>query len=146
LVKVILASDDAAEVRATITGKDGQRLELVYEAGAWKVEASALDLYPQETPTKALSSFVSAYDKKRYDVLLRFVPESHLEGMDAEVLQNAWEGEQKAEMDAVVSGVRTALSDPSIEIVGTRATMAMEDGSTVEMVLERGVWKIEDFR
>ncbi len=146
LLRAARTSQNEAEVRATITGVDGQTLELVYEDGGWKIEESAVNLYSQETPRAALESFLAAFDRKRYDVLLRFVPRAHLEGMDEKVLRSAWEGEQKAEMEAIIEGVRAALPNTEIELLGDRAALTYAGGGTVEMVLERGVWKIEDFR
>ncbi len=138
--------ETSSEVRATITGRDGQKLELVLEDGEWKVEASAINLYSQESPKEALESFVLAYDQNRYDVLLRFVPSDHLANMDETLLRAAWEGEQKAEMDSIVEGLRAALPSADIELVGQRATLGYAGNATVELVLEAGLWKIEDFR
>lgn len=146
LLREVVDQGEASQIRATITGVDGETLELIFEGGAWKLEASALELYPQTEVGEALTSFVRAYDRNRYDILLRFVPDSQLVGMDEKVLRTAWEGEQKAEMDAVVEGIRVSLANPRIELVGERATMAYEGDGTVELVLEQGVWKIEDFK
>lgn len=140
------ASSEEATVRAVITGKNGETLELVYEGDAWRVEERAVDLYGQRTPRDALGSFVRAYDAKRWDVLLRFVPESEAQGMDAKVLETAWEGEQKAEIAAIVEGLRASLSAAPIEELGGRASMTYAGGGTVELVLERGLWKIVDFK
>ncbi len=89
------ASSNEATVRATITGRNGETLDLVYEGDAWRVEERAVDLYGQRTPRAALSSFVRAFDAKRWDVLLRFVPAGDQDGMDEKVLAGAWQGEQK---------------------------------------------------
>jgi hypothetical protein len=140
------ASSEEALVRATITGKNGETLDLVYEAGAWHIEERAVDLYGQRTPRDALSSFVRAYDAERYDVLLRFVPEADREGMDEKVLRTAWQGEQKAEIEAVVEGLRVSLVSAPIEELAGQASMTYAGGGTVELVSERGVWKIVDFK
>ena len=64
-------------VTATVTGPGGQELELVLENGRWKVEATAVDLYAQDTPRHAVQGFVRALERKRYDVLMRYVPDAH---------------------------------------------------------------------
>jgi hypothetical protein len=140
------ASSSGATVRAIITGKNGETLELVYEGDAWRIEERAVDLYGQRTPRDALSSFVRAYDAKRWDVLLRFVPDSERAGMDEKVLEQAWQGEQKAEIAAIVEGLRASLLAAPIEELGGQASMTYAGGGTVELVSERGVWKIRDFK
>src|SRR5450432_2532468 len=68
-------------VTAKVTGADGEPLLLVYESGAWRVDGSAIDLYSQATPESAALAFVRAVENQRYDVLLRFVPDSQREGL-----------------------------------------------------------------
>lgn len=133
-------------VTARVTAPDGESLLLVYEDGAWRIDASAVDLYGQSTPEQAVRSFVRAFGNKRYDVLLRFVPDAHREGLDAEKLKETWEGEQKEEMEQLVQALAAGLAEARVELVADRATLSYGSGSTVELVRERGQWKIEDFR
>ena len=131
-------------VTATVTSASGQELQLVLENGKWKVEATAIDLYAQDTPRHAIQGFVRAVERKRYDVVLKYVPDSHKEGLDATKLKGAWEGHDKEEIEQVVLGVKQALPSATIEETGDRATMAYSQG-TMQLVRERGLWKIEDF-
>jgi biotin synthase-like enzyme len=131
-------------VTATVTSATGQELELVLERGQWKVEATAIDLYAQDTPRHAIQGFLRAVERKRYDVVLKYVPDAHKEGLDASKLKAAWEGHDKEEMEQVVSALRQALPTATIEETGDRATMAYGAG-TMQLVRERGLWKIEDF-
>ena len=131
-------------VTATVTSTNGQELQLVLENGKWKVEATAIDLYAQDTPRHAIQGFVRAVDRKRYDVVLKFVPDSHKEGLDPSKLKSAWEGHDKEEIEQVVSSLKQALPTASIEETGDRATMAYGAG-TMQLIRERGLWKIEDF-
>jgi hypothetical protein len=131
-------------VTATVTSSSGQELQLVLENGKWKVEATAIDLYAQDTPRHAIQGFVRAVERKRYDVVLKFVPDTHKEGLDAAKLKAAWEGHDKEEIEQVVSALKQALPTASIEETGDRATMAHGAG-TMQLVRERGLWKIEDF-
>ena len=131
-------------VTATVTSSNGQELQLVLEGGKWRVEATAIDLYAQDTPRHAIQGFVRAVERKRYDVVLKFVPDSHKEGLDPSKLKTAWEGHDKEEIEQVVSSLKQALPSASIEETGERATMAYGAG-TMQLVRERGLWKIEDF-
>jgi hypothetical protein len=141
----LLRPVDESYVTATVTGPDGQALQLVYEGGGWRLDASALDLYSQATPQAALTSFIRAFDAQRFDVLLRFVPTAKLEGMDEKTLRTAWQGEQKTEMKQLVQTLKGSLSTLKIEQLGDRATLSYGSGGSVEMVREQGNWKIEEF-
>lgn len=131
-------------VTATVTSPSGQELHLVLESGAWRVEATAIDLYAQDTPRHAVQGFVRALERKRYDVILRYVPDAHKEGLDPAKLKAAWEGHDKEEMDQVLSALKQALPTATIEETGERATLPYGAG-TLQLVRERGLWKIEDF-
>jgi hypothetical protein len=133
-------------VTATVTSPKGDTVLLVYEDGRWKLDGSAINLYGQSTPRQSLEAFLRAFERKRYDIMIRFVPDSHLEGLDADKLKAAWEGAQKEDMIRITSALRSALSNNSaqFEEIGDRATMAY-GSNTVQLVREHGLWKIEDF-
>src|SRR5687767_3114502 len=96
-------------VTATVTAPSGQSVLLVYEEGAWRVDGSAIDLYSQATPEAAVLAFVRAFESRRYDVLLRFVPDSEREGLDAARLRKAWEdGEQRDELERLTQALKAA--------------------------------------
>ena len=132
-------------VTATVTSPKGETLLLVYEGGRWRLDASAINLYGQVTPRQTVESFLRAFDHGRYDVMMRFVPDAHLEGLDAQKLRAAWEGPQKDEMLRITAAIRAALATAQLEETGERATMAYGSGGTVQLVREHGAWKIEDF-
>jgi hypothetical protein len=131
-------------VTAVVTSPSGQELELVLEKGRWKVESNAIDLYAQDTPRHAVQGFVRALERRRYDVILRYVPDGHKEGLDGAKLKQAWEGYDKEEMAQLIAALRQALPAASIEEAGDRATMPYGAG-TMQLVREHGLWKIEDF-
>jgi hypothetical protein len=134
----------AAAVTATVTTETGDALELVLEKGEWKIDSSAVDLYSQDTPRHALLGFMRALERRRYDIVLRYIPDGHREGLDAAKLKTAWEGIEKDEMLLVLEGLKRALVSAVIEEAGERATMPYSKG-TVQLVRERNAWKIEDF-
>lgn len=141
----LLAPAEVPRVTATLTSAEGERLLLVYEDGGWRVDGSALDLYARDTPEAALSAFVRAFDNKRYDVLMRFVPEAKREGMTEEQLRRAWEGEQRPQVEQLTQALKASLPNLHVEVLGTRATATYGTGGTVELVHEQGGWRIEDF-
>jgi hypothetical protein len=104
-----------ALVTATLTAPNGEDLHLVLEDGKWRVDGSTLDLYAQDTPRHAIMGFVRALERKRYDVVLRYVPEAHKEGLDATKLQASWEGPQKDDMQQVIAALKQALPTATIE-------------------------------
>ena len=68
-------------VTATVTVPNGDELTLVFEGGRWRIDASAVDLYGQATPRQAIMGFLRAFERKRYDVVLRYVPDAEREGL-----------------------------------------------------------------
>jgi hypothetical protein len=68
-------------VTATVSMPSGDELLLVYEGGKWRIDAAAVDLYGQATPRQALVGFLRAFERRRYDVVLRFVPDAEKEGL-----------------------------------------------------------------
>ncbi len=141
----LMRSSVEAEVRATAVAADGSRLELVLEGGQWKVEGSALDLYAQHTPRAALESFVRAFNNRRFDVLMSFVPDAQRKDLDEKQLEAAWEGEQREQMQKITQALEASLPALRVELAGRRATVGYGAGATVEMINEGGNWKIEDF-
>jgi hypothetical protein len=134
-------------VTASVTGPDGETsILLIYEQGAWRVDASAIDLYSQRTPEAAVRSFLRAYENHRFDVLLKFVPEDQREGTTPAELKKAWEGEERADMDRLTGALKASLPTAKVELFGDRASLAFGAGGSVELVRERGLWKIEDLK
>ena len=131
-------------VTATVTTPAGQELQLVLENGTWKVDASAVDLYAQDTPRHAVQGFVRALDRKRYDIILRYVPDAHKEGLDVAKLKAWAEGEEKQETEQTLAALKQALPGASIEETGEQASMPYGAG-TLHLVREHGLWKIENF-
>jgi hypothetical protein len=133
-------------VTAVVQAPNGESLLLILENGEWRVDGSAIDLYGQATPDAALHAFVRAFKNRRYDVLLRFVPDAERDGLGVEELKRAWEGEERTELEALVAAVEANLPNGRLEVTGDRATMAFGAGGTVELVREDGLWKVEDLR
>ncbi len=131
-------------VTATVTSPSGQELHMVLEGAKWRVDAATIDLYAQDTPRHAIQGFLRALERRRYDVIVRYVPDAHREGLDAGKLQAAWEGAEKDEIQQLVAALKQALPGATIEETGERATMPYGAGS-MQLVREHGLWKIENF-
>ena len=136
---------EPAELTAVVTTRTGQQLLLVYEGDQWKVEGGSLDLYGQGSARDAVKSFLRAFDNQRYDVLMRFVPDAKREGLSALVLQKAWQGEQKHEIEQLVSSLKAAVDTAPLEVIASRATLSYGSAGTLELIEEGGLWKIEEF-
>jgi hypothetical protein len=81
MARALARPSSEPEVTATVVLPGGDEILLVHEAGRWRVDASAIDLYGQSTPRQALAGFIRAYERKRYDILLRYVPDAELRGV-----------------------------------------------------------------
>lgn len=145
IAQSLLEPSEVPEITATLSAPEGESLRLVYEGESWRVDASALDVYGQASPVAALQSFVRAFDNQRYDVLMRFVPDSKRQGLSEEQLKEAWQGEQREQVERLTQALKASLPNLRVELLGTRATVSYGAGGTVELVHEQGAWKIEDF-
>jgi len=76
-------------VTAVVSMPTGEELHMVFEDGRWRVDSSAVDLYSQATPRQALVGFIRAFERKRYDVVLRYVTDADREGVDEDKPQAA---------------------------------------------------------
>jgi hypothetical protein len=118
-------------------------LALVEEGGSWKLATNPLDFYPQDTPQRALRSFVRAVELARWDVVLRFVPNKWREVMTADNVKNEFSGEKKEETQTMMRLLAANLDNP-IEQMGDEARMQYGDRYEVKFVREDGLWKIAD--
>lgn len=123
-------------------GDDGE-LRLRKVEGRWLVDSDVLSFYDQSTPRAALVAFVRAMEAKRYDVVMRLIPNADKEGMTTDGMATAWAGEAREEVERMLTSLHDHRDDP-IEIAGDHATMAYGERRRVQFVREDGVWKIED--
>jgi hypothetical protein len=131
------------EIRAVIKLGGGDDMVLVAEKGKWRVLGNPVRFYSQQTPRLALRSFVRAIESRRYDVLMRFVPQQWAESMTIAKLKRLWEGEKKGQVTVLLRELKANLK-AHITLSGDRATMPYGDDKAVRFVREEGVWKIED--
>jgi hypothetical protein len=149
-------------VTASVAAPGGDKLLLVYEDGRWTIDGTGIDRYGQATPRQALLGFLRAFERQRFDVLMRYVPQPEREGrpdalwgdgsaktdggLTADKLKAAWTGEQKEYIAGIVQAIKSALPNARIEQTEDRAAMPYGAGGTVLFVRENGLWKIEDLK
>jgi hypothetical protein len=126
----------------------GQKLTLVLEAGQWRVAAQPFDLYDQHTPRAALRSLVRAVELRRYDAVLRLIPNRYRATASPEKLRDYWEGAKgegakKPENQNLLKNLRGNIGAPIVE-TGDEARMPYGENSEVRFVREDGLWKVED--
>jgi hypothetical protein len=118
-------------------------LPLVLEDGGWKIASDPLEFYPQDTPNHALRSFVRAVELKRYDVVLRFVPNRWRQEMNENKIREQFEGEKREEVVQMMRLLSANLENP-IEQEGDKARMPYGERFEVKFVREDGLWKVAD--
>jgi hypothetical protein len=130
------------ELRAEVQLADGETLPLVEENGAWHFARDPLDFYPQRAPDEALRSFLRAVEHKRWEVVLRFVPDKYRAQVTVDALRERWDGERKQDLLQQLAAVRAHLTEP-MEIAGDEARLPVGERKQVKLIREEGLWKVE---
>jgi hypothetical protein len=131
-----------APARAEVALAPGETVPLVLEDGQWRIEGPAYEPWAQSTPRAALRTFIRALDERRYDVVLRLVPNRYRGDLTVEKLRQYWEQERKDEHVALLTRLRAAAGAPIVES-GDEARMPYGPEREVRFVREEGRWKIE---
>jgi len=85
---------------------------------------------------------VRAVERKRWDVVLRFIPQRYRSTITADSLKERWEGAGAAELKAQLVVVKAHLDEP-IELTGDEARLPVGERKQVKLVREEGLWKVE---
>jgi hypothetical protein len=140
----LTSSNRRIDVSATFVYDDlRDELPLVLESGGWRIASDPLEFYPQDTPAHALRSFVRAVELKRYDVVLRFVPNRWRQEMNEGKIREQFEGEKREEVVQMMRLLGANLDNP-IEQEGDKARMPYGERYEVKFLREDGVWKVAD--
>jgi hypothetical protein len=138
---------EGTQLEATVRYDDDHELTLRREGegdqASWFLSSPLVDFYDQSTPRAALRAFVRALERKRYDVVMRLIPNADKEGITSDRLEQAWSGDGRKELERLVHNLSEHLDDP-IEVVGDRATMPYGDQMRAQLLRENGIWKVED--
>jgi hypothetical protein len=139
----LMAEAGAVAPRVEVTLQLGELVPLVLENGRWRVDGPVYEAWGQATPRAAVQTFIRAVDARRYDIVLRLVPDRYRAGLSAERLRMFWEGEQKTAHQALLTRLRQAAQAPLTE-TGDEARLLVAPDRVVRLVREGGLWKIED--
>jgi hypothetical protein len=134
----------AIEISAEFSYGLGDTMRLVQEDGSWRIASNPLELYSQATPRDALRSFVRAYQLKRWDVMLGFVPTRYRERMTVAQVREQFDGSQREQIAAMMKTIAANLDAPIVEKGKGEAHMAYGERAEVKFALEDGRWKIQD--
>jgi hypothetical protein len=126
---------------AELSLESGDKLPLILENNEWRLAKDPLDVYPQSTPADALRSFVRAVENKRFEVVLRFVPQRYRASLTVDKIRARWEGERATELAAQLAEVRHHLGEP-FELVGDDALLPLGDRKQVRLTREEDGWKV----
>ncbi len=147
-------------VSANVLTPAGDKVKLIYEDGRWTVDGTGIDRYGQNTPRQALVGFLRAFDRERYDVMMRYVPEPEREGpseqlwggsgapskgLTAEGLKEAWTGDQKEYISGIVQAIKSALPTARIEQTEDQASMPYGAGSVLFVRVD-GLWQLKNLK
>jgi len=131
------------EVSAEFEYGLGDTMRLVQEDGQWRIASNPLGFYDQSTPKSALRSFIRAYRLGRWEVMLRFVPNSYAEKMDAKKMQAQFTGPSHEQLENLINTLEANVDEPIVER-GNDARMSYGDRYTVQFLKEDGAWKLKD--
>jgi hypothetical protein len=109
-------------VTASVQTPEGEELTLVYESGSWRVDGTGIERYGQSTPRQALLGFLRAFDRRRYDIIMRYVPDKERQG----AAETAWGPQGKASPPASAE----ATAAPSSASAGAPAPSATPSPSS----------------
>jgi len=131
------------EVSAEFEYGLGDTMRLVQEGGQWRIATNPLGFYDQSSPKAALRSFIRAYRLERWEMMLRFVPNSYREKMNAKKMQAQFTGASREQMENLINTLEANVDEPIIER-GNDARMSYGDRYTVQFLKEDGAWKLKD--
>jgi hypothetical protein len=112
------------EVSAEFEYGLGDTMRLIQEDGQWR-------------------SFIRAYRLERWEVMLRFVPNSYREKMSAEKMKAQFTGPSREQMENLINTLEANVDEPITER-GNDARMSYGDRYTVQFLKEDGAWKLKD--
>ena len=116
---------------------------LIEEDDHYRIASPLTEFYGQGTPRAALRSFVRALSERRYDVVLRLLPNADKTGLTTERLQETWTGAAREDLERLLANLNQALDAP-IEVLGDHATMPYAEHRRMQFLREEGLWKVED--
>ncbi len=137
------ASHKAFKVTAEFRYGLGDTMRLVRQNGRWRIATNPIHFYSHATPRDALRSFIRAYNLKRWDVMLRFVPNKYRKRMNVDKVRQQFHGDHREEIASMMNMLEANIDEP-IQDKGNEARMPYGDRYEVKFLREEGQWKIQD--
>ena len=139
------AHPEDARLTATVpVGAAGEvKVERSGAGGRWLVDEGALNLYDQSTPRETLRSFIRALERRRWEVLLRFVPDKYRTHMTPDALKAELE-EKPDYIPHLLAALKESIDNEIVLSVDRRAAKMRYGAYEVDFLREGDVWKIED--
>lgn len=157
----VRAGEARVETQARLTLGDGTVLQLVQAgeppqekekekekgleraASPFLFAESPLEFYPQDTPERTLRSFMRAVQARRYEALLRFIPQSLEEQYTLATLRERFDGPGRTALIAQLDSIGRHLSEPFIfDKDGRLAKLPIGDGKEARLLFEDGRWRV----
>ena len=139
----LMAEAGAVAPRVEVTLELGEQVPLVLEGGRWRIDGPVYETWGQATPRAAVRTFIRALDARRYDIVLRLVPDRYRAGLSADRLRAFWEEDHRDEHQGSLARLRAAAQGPLTE-TADEARLLVAPDREVKLVREGGQWKIED--
>jgi hypothetical protein len=139
----LIAEAGTVAPRVEVTLELGEQVPLVLESGRWRIDGPVYEAWGQATARAAVRTFVRALDARRYDVVLRLVPDRYRAGLSADRLRAFWESDHRDEHQELLARIRAAVRGPLTETADEARLLVAPDGE-LRLVRESGQWKIED--
>jgi hypothetical protein len=128
--------------RAEVVLGDAERVGLVREGGAWRLESPPFEPFGQDTPRAALRAFIHAVEGGRYDMLVELAPARYRPDITSDKLRAFWQSQGAERKRLLMSALRLALERRIIE-EGDEAYLVYDGGRQVRFIREEGLWRIE---
>lgn len=140
----LLRNPQKMSFRAELGLSEHDKFVLIKEKGIWRIATDPLHFYGQATPRQALISFVRALERRRFRILLRFVPNKYRHTMTVSDIKRMYTGQNLARTRILLRNLKANLNN-KIEVKNGQAVMLYGENHQLRLIREGGVWKIQDF-
>jgi len=137
------AAHKAFKVTAEFRYGLGDTMRLVRQNGQWRIASNPIHFYSHASPREALRSFIRAYNLKRWDVMLMFVPDKYRKRMNIDKVKKQFHGDDREAMASMMNMLEANIDEP-IQDKGNEARMPYGEKYEVTFLREDGKWKIQD--
>ena len=135
------ASQVGARILSSYSFTSFDKVTLQLSDDGWVITGGLFHFYGQRNPREALVSFLKAVERKKYNMILKFIPADYAKEMDEEMIKKQFE-ENPEEMKLILDNLRNNIEN-QIVVQDNQAYMTYGDAQ-VNFIKEEGVWKIED--